>query len=73
LVEVEDYLHQHPNLQACLVQVRAKRPLSQTMTARSGVRRESPQVIVFRRGIPAWNASHYEITAEALGQHFSIP
>jgi bacillithiol system protein YtxJ len=69
LVEVEAFLKQHPDVQAYLVDVRAQRPLSQTIAMRSGVRHESPQVIVFRQGVPTWNASHADITADALKQH----
>jgi bacillithiol system protein YtxJ len=48
------------------VDVRAQRPLSQAIAARSGVPHESPQVILFRCGVPAWSASHHDISAEAL-------
>jgi bacillithiol system protein YtxJ len=69
LDEVESFLQQHPNLPAYLVDVRAERPLSQEIAARSGVQHESPQAILLRRGAPLWDASHYEITAEALARH----
>jgi bacillithiol system protein YtxJ len=66
LDEVEAFLRQQPNLSAFTVDVRAQRPLSQLIAARSGVQHESPQVIIFRRGTPVWNASHYNITTDAL-------
>ena len=37
--------------------------LSQEVEARTGVRHESPQVIVLRNGDAVWSASHYEIKA----------
>jgi bacillithiol system protein YtxJ len=40
--------------------------VSQQIAARSGVEHESPQIIVFQRGAVVWNASHHDITAEAL-------
>jgi bacillithiol system protein YtxJ len=68
LDEVETFLRQQPNLTAFTVDARAQRPLSQMIAARSGVQHESPQVIIFRRGTPIWNASHQDITAAALAR-----
>ena len=70
LDEVETFLRQQPNLTAFTVDARAQRPLSQLIAARSGVEHESPQVIIFRRGTPIWNASHQDITAAALARQF---
>ena len=69
LDEVETYLQTHPGVAAYLVDVLAERPLSQQIAARSGVQHESPQVIIFRRGTPVWNASHYNITTDALARN----
>ena len=69
LDEVETFLRQQPNLTAFTVDVRAQRPLSQQIAARSGVQHESPQVIIFRRGTPVWNASHQDITTDALARN----
>ena len=68
--EVEAFLRQHPNLTAFTVDVRAQRPLSQLIAARSGVRHESPQIILLRRGVPIWSASHRDITTDALSSQF---
>ena len=46
-----------------LVVVQTARPVSNEVAARTGVRHESPQTIVLRRGKPVWTASHYDITA----------
>jgi bacillithiol system protein YtxJ len=69
LDEVETFLRQQPNLTAFTVDVRAQRPLSQLIATRSGVLHESPQIIVLRRGVPIWNASHYDITTDALARN----
>lgn len=70
LDEVETFLRGQPNLTAFTVDVRSQRPLSQQIAARAGVEHESPQVIIFRRGTPIWNASHQDITAAALARQF---
>jgi bacillithiol system protein YtxJ len=70
LDEVETFLRQQPNLTAFTVDARAQRPLSQLIAARSGVEHESPQVIIFRRGTPIWNASHQDIKAAVLARQF---
>ena len=70
LDEVETYLETRPGVTAYLVDVLAERPLSQQIAARSGVEHESPQVIIFRRGTPIWNASHQDIKAAVLARQF---
>jgi bacillithiol system protein YtxJ len=70
LGEVEAFLRRHPHIPAYLVDVRAQRAVSQQIAARSGVEHESPQIIVFRRGAVVWNASHHDITVEALTRGF---
>jgi bacillithiol system protein YtxJ len=49
-----------------LVVVQRSRDLSRTVEARTGVRHESPQVLVLRRGQSVWSASHFDITADAV-------
>jgi bacillithiol system protein YtxJ len=49
-----------------MVDVRAQRRLSLGIAERSGVRHESPQVIVFRQGVPIWDASHGDVTANEI-------
>ena len=49
-----------------LVVVQRARELSREIAARTGIRHESPQAIIFRHGRAVWNASHYAITAEAV-------
>ena len=71
LDEVEVFLAAHPDVHAYLVDVRAERPLSQDIAARTGVRHESPQVIILRRGAVVWSASHEDITAGAILRNFS--
>ena len=49
-----------------LVVVQRARNLSNEIETRTGVRHESPQVVVLRRGEAVWTASHFDITAGAV-------
>ena len=52
--------------EVALVVVQRAREVSRAVEARTGVRHESPQVIVLRDGKSAWTASHFDITAAAV-------
>src|SRR5919112_2249021 len=49
-----------------LVVVQTARPVSEEIARRTGVEHHSPQAIILRDGKPVWNASHFDITAEAV-------
>src|SRR5262245_17795973 len=49
-----------------LLDVSRQHELKRQLAERTGVRHESPQVIVLRGGAVAWAASHFKITAEAV-------
>lgn len=46
-----------------VVVVQTHRELSNEIASRTGVRHQSPQAIVIRRGVPVYHASHYDIEA----------
>ena len=52
--------------EVALVVVQRAREVSRAVEALTGVRHESPQVIVLRDGKAAWTASHFDITADAV-------
>ena len=49
-----------------MVVVQEARPLSQAIEEQLGVRHESPQALVLRDGKVVWNASHWNVTGDAL-------
>ncbi len=51
-----------------LVVVQRARDVSREVERRTGVRHESPQAFVFRNGEAVWSASHWDITADAVGR-----
>ncbi len=51
-----------------LVDVRRHHALGQAVARRTGVRHESPQILVLVDGQVAWHASHGRITAVAVAE-----
>ena len=74
--EALDELHAHVEnggggAAAKVITVQSHRGLSDTVASRLDIRHETPQVILLRDGQPVWNASHFRITAAALGRALS--
>jgi bacillithiol system protein YtxJ len=63
---VTRFLRAHPDAPVRLIPVLKERPLSQKIAAATGIRHESPQVIVLRRGQVVASASHGDITVDNL-------
>ena len=51
-----------------IVVVQQSRELSREIEQRTGVRHETPQALVIRNGRAVWNASHFDVTAQAVEQ-----
>jgi bacillithiol system protein YtxJ len=49
-----------------LVVVQTARPVSEEIARRTGVEHHSPQAIILRGGKAVWDASHFDITADAV-------
>ena len=69
--EMENFAKDHPEVPIYVIDVRRQRSLSQKAAAFFGIEHESPQVIVIRNGLPAWNTSHFGITAAKLSNALS--
>lgn len=63
---VAEYMRTEDSVPVYLVKVIESRPLSNEIAKYSGVKHESPQVILFKDGKPCWSASHGAITPEAM-------
>ena len=66
--EVVKFLADQPEAPLYLVSVRQRRDVAQYIAEKTGVRHESPQIVVLRRGEVRADASHDEVTAEFLKQ-----
>jgi bacillithiol system protein YtxJ len=51
-----------------LVEVQSAREVSEELADITGIRHESPQVIVFRDGKAVWNASHFRVNAREVAR-----
>lgn len=58
---------------AALVDVSRARDVTAAIAERTGVRHESPQVLVLFEGREVWNASHFAITTQAVEDAARVP
>ncbi len=56
-----------------LIDVAEQKDLTRAIEARTGVKHESPQVLILRGGKARWAASHGSITHEAVGEAITTP
>ncbi|HZM58982.1 MAG TPA: bacillithiol system redox-active protein YtxJ, partial [Vicinamibacterales bacterium] len=49
-----------------ILTVQSQRELSNAVSARLGVRHETPQALLIRHGRVIWSASHFRVTAAAV-------
>ena len=66
--EVLRFARAHPNWKTYLIKVIEQRELSDTAADRLEVPHASPQAIVIKHGAATWNASHYDISEDALNR-----
>ncbi len=63
----------HPDEAAyALLDIQNARSVSAEIAERTGVRHESPQVILLRNGRAVWHASHWDIDERSLAKAFEI-
>lgn len=66
--QVKRFARQNPRVPVYTILVRRDRELSRQIAEFTGIRHESPQVIVLRKGAVVAGASHEEVTAEFLAR-----
>ncbi len=71
---VQEKLEPRDDLMCGVIRVVEARPASNQVAARTGIRHESPQVIMFKDGTPVFDLDNWDITPEALEVGFqSLP
>lgn len=68
LDEMDRYRALHPDQPVEQLDVFADRPRCMAIEAETGVRHESPQVLVYRGAEVVWHASHRRVTAQAVAE-----
>lgn len=71
--QVRKFTASHPGMPVYTVFVRQDRDLSNKVAEVSGIRHESPQVIVFRHGRAVLSASHQNVTIGFLEEAIRNP
>ena len=67
LEELVTHLNDRPtDVQYAMVTVQTHRDVSNAVSARLGVRHETPQALLIRDGRVVWSASHFRVTADAV-------
>ena len=67
---LEDRLAGREDLMCGVIRVVEARPASNLVAEKTGLRHESPQVILFKDGAPVFEANNWDITPEALAEGF---
>lgn len=62
----ERYLESRPDVAIGLIMIPADRPASAHVEARTGIKHQSPQLILFKQGIPLFDLDNYSINPEKL-------
>jgi len=66
--QINRFRLKHPEVPIYMLNVIRHRPVSQEVAKLTGIRHESPQILIFRGGEVTFHASHGEITEERLTQ-----
>ena len=68
---VQEQMEPREDLMVGLIRVVESRPASNIVTESTGLKHESPQVIVFKEGKPVFEVNNWDITPESLAPAFS--
>ncbi|MEK4537831.1 MULTISPECIES: bacillithiol system redox-active protein YtxJ [Peribacillus] len=69
--QYEKYMAANEELKTAYLAVQEARPLSNYVAETFDIKHQSPQVILFKNGKPAWNESHWRITYDSLTKAIS--
>jgi bacillithiol system protein YtxJ len=69
--EMEQFLERNPDAPFFMVDVNDSADVSGYIEQTSGIEHQSPQLILYRNGIPNWNSARFDISADALEAQLS--
>ena len=64
--EYQKYAEEQQQIPSFFLAVQDARPLSNEIAERFHIKHESPQAILFVKGKPVWNTSHWKIKVKSL-------
>jgi bacillithiol system protein YtxJ len=65
---IEHLNEENPHVRYAMVTVQTHRDVSNAVSARLGVRHETPQALLVRNGRVVWSASHFRVNADSLSK-----
>ena len=66
LIEMRQFAERHPDVPVYIIDVVADRDIARRSADATGVRHESPQVILLVAGHAVWNTSHFSVSCPRL-------
>ncbi|WP_110927250.1 bacillithiol system redox-active protein YtxJ [Bacillus massiliglaciei] len=66
--QYQKYIEEHSEVPTAYLAVQHARPLSNYIAETFNIKHESPQAILFEKGKPVWNESHWRITYDSLSE-----
>lgn len=66
LIEMRQFAERHPDIPVYLIDVIADPSVARLAADATGVRHESPQVILLEAGIVVWHRSHFGVSCRRL-------
>lgn len=66
--EIAALVRQRPDAPVWLLEVNSNRELSREVARRLDVEHQSPQAILLVQGRPAWQATHFQVRADAMAR-----
>lgn len=70
--EMESFLSGGAQVPVYRVDIHEARDVSDQIEERTGIKHESPQVIVLRGGRPEWHADRWDVTADAIRENLGL-
>jgi bacillithiol system protein YtxJ len=66
LIEMRQFAERHPDIPVYIIDVVADRDVAQLTADATGVRHESPQVLLTKAGVVLWSTAHFGVSCRRL-------
>ncbi len=72
LSEMKSFHRENPQVPLFVLHVVEERGLSDSVSERTGIRHESPQLLLLEQGSVRWHASHFDVTSQMLRERIPV-